>query len=190
MLLQQAQIRLLVAINAFYLHICNVSLRRIGSRPPTPHTGFPFKNPLFYSRNKYKEKGQRSPRGEFAFAAAGSLRRSPQRTPVRLQAGAYSHSEGFHPLLQLCLSGAAAALPAAALPRAPLSGAGSEHSPRRGGTIRSSPGSQLSPVPSPRTPHRRFSGTLRRHGLTSFFSLPPPQIIPAVFQNFSTPGDF
>lgn len=63
----------------------------------------------------------------------GASAAAPRAPPVGLQAGAYTHSEGFHPLLQPCLSGAAAALPAAALPRAPLSGAGSEHSPRRGG---------------------------------------------------------
>ena len=54
----------------------------------TLHTGFPFGNPLFYSRSKSKDQGQRSLQGESALAAAGSLRRGPKHSAGTLSARA------------------------------------------------------------------------------------------------------
>lgn len=158
----------------------------------TLHTGFPFGNPLFYSRNKYKEKGQRSPKGELALAVAGSLHAAPSAVlapSVHMQTDSYFISKGFNLLLQPWLSGASAALPAS-LPTAPLSGAGLEHSPCCWGTLQLQLQLQLPAQhhPFPLYTAPTFSRKSQEAQINLIFSY--PQLISVVFLNFSMPGNF
>lgn len=166
-------------MNAFYPHLCSTSAHHTDSHAHTLHAGFLFGNPGVYSRNECKKKGQRSLKGKFALAVAGTFHHGPEppeQCPCRWLLVC-------SPRVSSASAALAAALPAA-LPTAPRSGAGSEHSPG------CQECSSSSPTPSLLLTHhtstfQETSGVKSQINLVFSALL---QTICAVLQNFGVPG--
>lgn len=139
--------------------------------------GFPSETLSFIPETNTKKRDRRVQRESLQLLQPGASAAAPRTVlapSVHIQSGSYSISKGFNLLLQPWTSRAAAALPAA-FPTAPLSGAGSEHSPRCWGILQLQLPAQHHPFSPYTTPAFFRKSNPRRHMLASFSHPNPPK---------------